>query len=86
MRRLVKAVTSLTYTSPLPSTSLRVMLNIFASGLQVHLYSVNVVVENGDLLFLHLLFLSCYVVCKYLIFGLLTQNYTIIYFRHSCGG
>lgn len=23
---------------------------------------------------------------KYLIFGLLTQNYTIIYFRYSCGG
>ncbi len=84
MRILVKAVTSLTYTSQLPSTSLRVMLNIFASGLR--LYSVNIVVENGDLLFLHLLFLSCYVVCKYLIFGLLTQNYTIIYFRHSCGG
>lgn len=86
MRILVKAVTSLTYTSPLPSTSLRVMLNIFASRLQIRLYSVNIVVENGDLLFLHLLFLSSYVVCKYLMFGLLTQNYTIIYFRHSCGG
>ncbi len=47
---------------------------------------VNIVVENGDLLFLLLLFLSCYVVCKYLIFGLLAQNYAIIYFRHSCGG
>ena len=82
MRILVKAITSLTHTSQLPSTSLRVMLNIFASGLR--LYSVNIVVENGDLLFLHLLFLSCFVVCKYLMFGLLAQNFTIINFRHSC--
>lgn len=35
---------------------------------------VNIVVENGDLLFLHLLFLSRYVVCKYLMFGLLNRK------------